>query len=137
MNELQERAQQIVDDKPVILNVGGHEITTSLRLLCRYPSSVLGLLGARARKSDQRPRRLFLDRDVEVIENVLTFLRYERLPPLLTAQEHTLLQWEAEYLGLPELTRALNAQPPVENLVVPSVVELDVQGLGTILRSLL
>jgi len=131
ITELHERAQQILEDKPVILNVGGHELTTSLNLLCLYPSSVLGILGSRVRKSDQRPMRLFLDRDPDVIENVLTFLRYGRLPPQLTVQQHTLLLWEADYLGLSELTRALKAQP-AETLLL----ELEIHGLG-IVRSLL
>jgi len=131
--QLQERAQQILDDKPVMLNVGGHEIMTSLRLLCRYPSSVLGLLASGMNKSEQRPLRLFLDRDPDVIENVLTFLRYGRLPPQLTVQEHALLQWEAEYLGLTELTRALKI-PAEQHMLVP-VLELEIQ--GNIARSLL
>lgn len=124
------RAQQIINDKPVILNVGGQEITTSVRLLCRYPTSVLGLLGAHACASEQRPRRVFLDRDVRVIQDVLTFLRYGRLPPFLSPQEHILLHWEADYLGLPELAEALQAQSPLDSMNLSAAVELELPGFG-------
>jgi len=134
--ELLDRVQQIWAEKPVTLNVGGRELVTSLASLCRYPSSVLGLLAARLRKFDHhRPLRLFLDRDPEVMENVLTFLRYGRVPPDLTLQQHTLLTWEAEYLALPELARALKAQPPAEDSV--PILEIEIRGPEIIARSLL
>lgn len=118
-----ELARQIAEDKPVVLNVGGTKFTVSVNLLCKYPTSLLGILGSKLRKTD----RLFLDRDPAVFKNVLTFLRSGRLPPFLSPRALALLEWEAEFLDLKELSQALHS-------LYPEPVFLDFQVVG---RSLL
>ena len=94
--------------KCVTLNIGGHKYQTTKETLTKHPSNFFEAL----LKDKENPELdtevcIFIDRDGEYFEPILTWLRTEVLsiPPTLSAKK---LYQEAEFYQLEPLVDALN-----------------------------
>ncbi|XP_078690143.1 BTB/POZ domain-containing protein KCTD7-like isoform X1 [Branchiostoma floridae x Branchiostoma belcheri] len=93
------------------LNVGGHDYTTSLSTLRKYESSMLAaMFSGRYHVIQDEQKRYFIDRDGDLFQYILKFLRDSEVPPHHVAVQ---VYKEALYYGLHPLIEILKSSPPV------------------------
>jgi hypothetical protein len=98
----------------VKFNVGGKIFATTNETLENWPDCLLTVMH---RQNIMAPALLvdggyFLDRDPDLFKHVMYFLRHKLVPAVLSGlsvPEKTLLQEEADFLLLPELSKLLGS----------------------------
>ena len=104
-----EQSQRFGNSKIVSLNVGGRFFDTTLSTLCKYPSSMLGtMFGGRMNSSTDSNGRYFIDRDGELFDIVLNWLRTESIKCDSKLLPNLLI--EAEFYQLEALVDDINVQ---------------------------
>eukprot|EP01116_Phalansterium_solitarium_P002838 TRINITY_DN1313_c1_g1_i1.p1 TRINITY_DN1313_c1_g1~~TRINITY_DN1313_c1_g1_i1.p1 ORF type:complete len:455 (-),score=147.77 TRINITY_DN1313_c1_g1_i1:114-1478(-) len=87
----------------VVLNVGGVHYTTTRATLCQYPDTMLGaMFSGKYALTLMKDGSVFIDRDGQLFQHVLQFLRSQRwVLPSHDAYQTELIKCEADYFGLP------------------------------------
>jgi len=97
-----------VPDTVVDLNVGGRTFTTSKATLCQVPGSLLeAMFTGQQSVAKDGAGRYFIDRNPKHFESILEYLRTQKIQPPSSLEERRGLKVEAEFFGLPGLTRML------------------------------
>ena len=96
------------NDNFVTLNVGGHIYTTTRATLLRYPDSMLGrMFASDLNSAKDHNGHVIIDRDGTLFRYVLNFLRSDRLVLPADFTELDMLELEADFYQLTELTDAV------------------------------
>ena len=90
------------------LNVGGIIYTTTRSTLTRYPNSMLGsMFSGRMPTTKDEHDNYWIDGNGEIFRYVLDFLRRSRLLLPERFDEFDLLEMEADFYQIPEMTKAV------------------------------
>lgn len=81
-----EAIEQTITRKKVNLNVGGRYFLTSPDTLCREPGSMLAMLVSGRWQPSYDDNAFFIDRDPQMFELILQYLRTSELPPIKEKQ---------------------------------------------------
>jgi len=93
----------------IYLNVGGIKYSTTRNTLCKYPQSMLGVMFSQ--DMDEEPAQLdkdgyyFIDRNGEIFEYILQFLRSADISLPTDEKEYNLLKCEVNFYQIEPLTQ--------------------------------